>query len=85
MFNILVIRAYIALKRLWCRASALLREKRGEIELPDHVISTLAHGLLQDIIAFFQTEDNKNAYKRWKCEREHLTAKKTENMVNDTS
>ena len=72
MFNVLVIRAYIALERLWCHVSALLREKRGEIELPDYVLSDLARAFLSDIMGFFTVKENQVAYETWKNQRENI-------------
>lgn len=75
MFDLFIIRVYIALECLCQRASALLHNKTAEVNIPDHVIREMARCLLPDLIAFYESEEGKAAFVQWKAERE---AKKKE-------
>lgn len=77
MFDLFVIRAHIALDCLCERLRAVLRNKRGEIELPDYVLSDLARAFLADIIGFFAQSEHQAVYEEWQKKREQHTTKKT--------
>ena len=44
----------------------LLKDKRGECEIPDDLIKEIARCLVPDIIAFFETEEAKREFEAWK-------------------
>ena len=50
----------------------ILKEKKGGIggEVPKEKVDTIAEMLLPDIIAFFQTEEGKVVFEKWKKEQE---------------
>ena len=49
-----------------------LKDKRGGIggEVPKEKVDAIAEMLLPDIIAFFQTEEGKAVFEKWKKEQE---------------
>lgn len=57
-------------KCFWERLKALLGNKRGECELPDHLIKEFARCLLPDILAYFESEEGKSAFEEWKKEKQ---------------
>ena len=50
----------------------ILKEKKGGIggEVPKEKVDAIAEMLLSDIIAFFQTEEGKAVFEKWKKEQE---------------
>lgn len=50
----------------------VLKEKKGGIggEVPNEKVDAIAEMLLPDIIAFFQTEEGKVVFEKWKKEQE---------------
>ena len=61
------------------RIEDLLRDKRGQCEIPDDVIKEIARCLVPDIIAFFETEEAKREFEEWKLEQEKKIAEKSKN------
>ena len=61
------------------RIEDLLRDNRGECEIPDDLIKEIARCLVADIIAFFETEEAKQEFEEWKAEQEKKIAEKTKN------
>ena len=49
-----------------------LKDKTGGIggEVPKEIVDAIAEMLLPDIIAFFQTEEGKAVFEKWKKEQE---------------
>ena len=70
MFNVLVIRAYIALKCLYQRLSAVLRSKTAEANIPDYMIREMARCLLPYLIDFYESEEGIAAFNQWKAEQD---------------
>ena len=56
------------------RIEDLLRDNRGECDIPDDLIKEIARYLVPDIIAFFETEEAKREFEEWKLEQK-LTEK----------
>ena len=56
------------------RIEELLKDNRGECDIPDDLIKEIARCLVPDIIAFFETEDAKREFKEWKAEQEQKLA-----------
>ena len=52
------------------RIEDLLRDNRGECDIPDDLIKEIARCLVPDIIAFFETEEAKREFEAWKAEQE---------------
>ena len=52
------------------RIEDLLKDNRGECEIPDDLIKEIARCLVPDIIAFFETEEAKREFEEWKAEQE---------------
>ena len=50
----------------------ILKEKKGGIggEVPKEKVDAIAEMILPDIIAFFQTEEGKAVFEKWKKEQE---------------
>ena len=61
------------------RIEDLLRDKRGQCEIPDDLIKEIARCLVPDIIAFFETEEAKREFEEWKLEQEKKIAEKSKN------
>ena len=56
------------------RIEKLLKDNRGECDIPDDLIKEIARCLVPDIIAFFETEEAKREFKEWKAEQEQKLA-----------
>ena len=63
------------------RIEDLLRDNRGECDIPDDLIKEIARYLVPDIIAFFETEEAKREFKEWKAEQEQKLAEKSKNKA----
>ena len=61
------------------RIESLLRDNRGECDIPDDLIKEIARCLVPAIIAFFETEEAKRDFEAWKLEQEKKLAEKTKN------
>ena len=61
------------------RIEDLIRDNRGECDIPDEVIKEIARCLVPDIIAFFETEEAKREFEAWKTEQEKKKANKAKN------
>ena len=61
------------------RIEDLLRDNRGECDIPDDLIKEIAMCLVPDIIAFFETEEAKREFEAWKTEQEKKRANKAKN------
>ena len=61
------------------RIEDLLRDNRGECDIPADLIKEIARCLVPDIIAFFETEEAKREFEAWKAEQEKKLADKTKN------
>ena len=61
------------------RIEDLLRDNRGECDIPDDLIKEIAMCLVPDIIAFFETEEAKREFEAWKTEQEKKKANKAKN------
>ena len=57
----------------------ILKDNRGECDIPDDLIKEIAKCLVSDIIAFFETEEAKREFEDWKPEQEKKLAEKTKN------
>ena len=57
----------------------LLRDNRGECDIPDDLIKEIARCLVPDIIAFFETEEARREFEKWKLEQEKKNAIKAKN------
>ena len=61
------------------RIEDLLRDSRGECEIPDDLIKEIARCLAPNIVAFFETEEAKREFEAWKLEQEQKLANKAKN------
>ena len=61
------------------RIEELLKDNRGECDIPDDLIKEIARCLVPDIIAFFETEEAKCEFEEWKLEQEKKIAEKAKN------
>ena len=61
------------------RIEDLLRDNRGECDIPDDSIKEIARCLVPDIIAFFEIEEAKREFEAWKIEQEKKIADKAKN------
>ena len=61
------------------RIEELLKDNRGECDIPDDLIKEIARCLAPNIVAFFETEEAKREFEAWKVEQEKKLADKTKN------
>ena len=61
------------------RIEELLKDNRGECEIPADLIKEIARCLAPNIVAFFETEEAKREFEEWKEEQEKKIAEKTKN------
>ena len=61
------------------RIEDLLRDNRGECDIPDDLIKEIARCLVPDIIAFFETEEAKREFEERKLEQEKKIDEKAKN------
>ena len=61
------------------RIEDLLRDNRGECDIPDDLIKEIARCLVPDIIAFFETKEARREFEKWKIEQEKKNTIKTKN------
>ena len=54
----------------------ILLDKSGQIKLPAHEIEALARTFLPDILAFFESEEGKAEFEKWKAEKGEAKALK---------
>ena len=60
-------------KRLILRIEFAFRDTRGEHKLPQlppHIITEVARCLMPDIIAFYESEEDKKIFEEWKAKRQ---------------
>ena len=57
---------------------AILKNKRGGLDIPDEEIEALADVILPGIIAFFSSEEGRAEFEAWKKERELLLMQKSD-------
>ena len=53
------------------RIIEILRDKSGELGIPDDEIEALAEAILPDIIAYFQSEEEKREFTKWEAKGEN--------------
>ena len=58
------------------RVIEILADKRGELGIPKDKVEAIAEMILPDIIAFFQSEEGKKVFEKWKKEQEEKQKKK---------
>lgn len=51
------------------RIIEILTDKRGELGIPKDKVEAIAEMFLPDIIAFFQTDEGKKVFEKWKKEQ----------------
>ena len=60
------------IKRAWMRVQYIFLDLQGETrmpQIPDHMIIEVARCLLPDIIAFYETEEGREAFAQWKAQQ----------------
>ena len=45
-------------------------KKKDEIKIPQHKLEAIARCLLPDIISFFESEEGKKDFEKWKLEND---------------
>lgn len=58
------------IREIRSRIVEILLDKRGELGIPKDKVEAIAEMLLPDIIAFFQTDEGKKVFEKWKREQE---------------
>ena len=61
------------------RIEELLKDNRGECDIPDDLIKEIARCLAPNIVAFFETEEAKREFEEWKAEQDKKIAEKKKN------
>ena len=51
------------------------REKRAECDVPKSVLQAIVDDMLPDIRAFFESEEGKFEFEKWKVQREKMLEK----------
>ena len=72
------------IKRAWMRVQYIFLDLQGETrmpQIPDHMIMEVARCLLPDIIAFYETEEGREAFRQWK-EQQAAQEEKEESKVS---
>ena len=62
--------------RLHVRIKYIFRERRGECDVPKHILQAIVDDMLPDIRAFFESEKGKREFEEWKAARERILAEK---------
>ena len=58
------------MRELRRRIIEILTDKRGELGIPKDKVEAIAEMILPDIVAFFQTDEGKKVFEKWKREQE---------------
>ena len=61
------------------RIEELLKDTHGECNIPEDLIKEIASCLVPDIIAFFETEEAKREFEKWKAEQDKKLTEKAKN------
>lgn len=63
--------SYNVFRRLYLHLVRILRDRKGAVGIPKHVLESIVDSMLPDIIAFFETDEGQREFEEWKAEREH--------------
>ena len=58
------------LARLRVELKYTFRERRAECDVPKHVLQAIVDDMMPDIRAFFESEEGKREFEKWKTEKE---------------
>lgn len=61
--------SYNVFRRLYLHLVRILRDRKGAVGIPKHVLESIVDSMLPDIIAFFETEEGRHEFEEWKTER----------------
>ncbi len=61
--------SYNVFRRLYLHLFYVLRNRKGAVGIPKHVLESIVDTMLPDIIAFFETEEGRHEFEEWKTER----------------
>ena len=61
--------SYNVFRRLYLHLFYVLRNRKGAVGIPKHVLESIVDTMLPDIIAFFETEEGRHEFEGWKAER----------------
>lgn len=61
--------SYNVFRRLYMHLVRVLRNRKGAVGIPKHVLESIVDTMLPDIIAFFETEEGRHEFEEWKTER----------------
>ena len=60
---------YNVFRRLYWHLVRILRDRKGAIGIPKHVLESIVDTMLPDIIAFFETKEGQREFEEWKAEQ----------------
>lgn len=60
---------YNVFRRLHLHLIHILRDRKGAVGIPKHVLESIVDTMLPDIIAFYETEEGRREFEEWKAER----------------
>lgn len=61
---------YNVFRRLYLHLVRILRDRKGAVGIPKHVLEAIVDTMLPDIIAFFETEEGNREFEKWKAEQQ---------------
>ena len=56
--------------RLRVQIKYIFRERRAECDVPKHVLQAIVDDMMPDIRAFFESDEGKREFEKWKTEKE---------------
>ena len=67
--------SYNVFRRLYLHLVRILRDRKGAIGIPKHVLESIVDTMLPDIIAFYETEEGRREFEEWKKKQSHIQSK----------
>jgi len=61
--------SYNVFQRLYLHLVRILRDRKGAVGIPKHVLESIVDTMLPDIIAFYETEEGRREFEEWKAEQ----------------
>ena len=76
---------YNVFRRLYWHLVRILRDRKGAIGIPKHVLESIVDTMLPDIIAFFETKEGQREFEEWKAGQEHGKALASEQKATESN
>lgn len=75
--------SYNVFRRLYLHLIHVLRDRKGAVGIPKHVLESIVDTMLPDIIAFFETEEGRKEFEEWKAEQQRMGTSYNDDALND--